>query len=48
MATIYKIELVSHWVNYTEQDLQKILEDALKQKAKEDRNEITVEVLDRR
>ncbi len=43
MATIYKVEIVSHWVNYPEAELQKMLEEALKEKG----NHITVEVLER-
>jgi len=47
MATIYKIEIVSHWANYTEKELQKILEDALIQKEREKGNQITIEVTER-
>lgn len=47
MATIYKIEIVSHWVNYTKEDLQKILEEALKEKERKKGNEITIEVTER-
>lgn len=41
MATVYKVEVVSHWINYTEEELKKILEKALHN---EGCNEITVEV----
>ena len=44
MATIYQIEVVSHWVNYDEETLKKKLEEALKEKG----NEITVEIKDRK
>lgn len=47
MATIYKIELVSHWSRYTKEQLQKILEDALKEKERSKGNVITVQVTDR-
>ncbi len=47
MATIYKIEIVSHWANYTKEDLQKILEDVLKEKERQKGNEITIEVTER-
>ena len=43
MATIYKVEVVSHWVNYSEEELQKKLEAALKEKG----NQITVNVIER-
>lgn len=48
MATIYKIELVSHWANYTKEQLKKILEEALKEKERNKGNEITIEVIDRK
>ena len=35
MATVYKIELVSHWVNYHPKDIEKIIKEALKQKGNE-------------
>lgn len=41
MATVYKVEITSHWVNYQEKELKKMLEKALKD---EGGNEITVEV----
>ena len=47
MATIYKVELVSHWTNYSIEQMQKILEDALKKSEREKGNTITVEVKDR-
>jgi hypothetical protein len=47
MATIYNIELVSHWFNYTKEDLQKILEEALKEKEREKGNVVTIEVTSR-
>tara|TARA_R110002051_G_C8769409_1_gene503323 strand:+ start:5031 stop:5180 length:150 start_codon:yes stop_codon:yes gene_type:complete len=42
MATVYKIEVVSHWNNYTTDQLRHILEDALKGKTLERRNTISV------
>jgi hypothetical protein len=41
MATVYKVEIVSHWLSYHPKDLQKILEDAL---YNEDMNEVSVKV----
>ena len=32
MATVYKIELCSHWVNYPPEEIKKVLEKALKDK----------------
>ena len=34
MATVYKIELTSHWINYTEKELA----DKIKKLLKEDEN----------
>jgi len=48
MATIYKVEVVSHWSNYTKEQLQKILEDALKQKERDKGNVMTIEVTERK
>jgi hypothetical protein len=44
MATIYEVEIVSHWVNYPIGDLQKIIEDALKKSERDKGNTMTVEV----
>ena len=50
MATIYKVEIVSHWTSYTKEELKKLLERAIK-KDKEltkYKNEITVDVQERK
>ena len=44
MATIYKVEIVSHWSSYTKEQLQKILEDAVKQKERDKGNTVTIKV----
>jgi hypothetical protein len=44
MATIYKVEIVSHWSSYTKEQLQKILEDAVKQKERDKGNMVTIKV----
>ena len=44
MATVYKVKVVSHWINYTEEQLKKMLEDAIKDKEREKGNTIQVEV----
>jgi hypothetical protein len=48
MATIYKVEVVSHWSNYTKEQLQKILEDAVKKKERDKGNVMTIEVTERK
>lgn len=47
MATIYKVEVVSHWTNYSEEELEKILIEALKEKNRKKGNQITVKVMER-
>ena len=44
MATVYKLRVTSHWVKYPEKELEKLIQKALDKIAKEDRNEITVEI----
>lgn len=43
MATVYNIKLTSHWINYSEKEL----EDKIKKLLKEDekKNEFSVEVI---
>lgn len=48
MATVYKVEVVSHWVNYTKEELQKILQEAIKKQIEADGNEITFDVQERK
>jgi hypothetical protein len=47
MATVYKVEVVSHWCNYTKEELEKILQDAVNKIEKEKGNEINIIVQDR-
>ena len=47
MATIYKVEVVSFWSNYTKEQLEKILQDAVNKIEKENGNEIKITVQDR-
>lgn len=44
MVTVYKLNVTSHWINYPEKELEKLIQQALDKIAKEDRNEITVEI----
>lgn len=46
MATIYKVEIVSHWINYPKEELQKVLEDALKETERQKWNVITISVIE--
>lgn len=48
MATIYKVEIVSHWVNYTKEELERILKEAIKKQIEVEGNEITIEVQERK
>jgi len=47
MATIYKAEITSHWRRYTKEEVQKMLEDAIKEKMRSEGNEITIKVIER-
>ena len=47
MATIYKVEVVSHWINYTKEQLEEILLQGIKAKEKDKGNEIQVRVKER-
>jgi hypothetical protein len=40
MATIYKVEVVSHWISYSKEELEKILTEAVKKIERKKRNEI--------
>lgn len=48
MATVYKIELCSHWVNYSPEELKKVLEKALKESEISKRNEVTIDEVKRK
>ncbi len=48
MSTVYKVEVVSHWINYTKEELQKILQEAIKKQIEADGNEITFDVQERK
>ena len=48
MATVYKVEVTSHWINYPEEELQKILEEAVKKIEREKGNTIQFNVIERR
>lgn len=50
MATIYKVEVVSHWRAYTKEQLQKLLETAIKndKELNGKGNEVNVRVLERK
>ena len=48
LATVYKVEVVSHWLNYTKEELQKILQEAIKKQIETEGNEITIEVQERK
>jgi hypothetical protein len=47
MSTVYKVEVVSHWINYTKEDLQKLLEKSVKT-IEVNGNEIQIEVTERK
>ena len=44
MATVYKVEIVSDWINYTEEELKKVIEENLDP----DRQNIRVKKVERK
>lgn len=47
MATIYNVEVTSHWLSYSKEELEKIISEALKKSEKKKGNTIQVKVLDK-
>ena len=47
MAAVYKVKVVSHWKNYTKEELEKILNEAIKKQIETESNEITIKVQER-
>jgi hypothetical protein len=48
MATVYKVEVVSHWISYTKEELEKILTEAVKKVEHKKGNEIQIRVEERK
>ena len=48
MATVYKVKVVSHWISYSKEELEKILIDAVKKIEREKGNEIQIRVEERK
>ena len=44
MATVYKIELTSHWINFPTDDLERIIKKSIEKETSNLGNEISVEV----
>ena len=44
MATVYDVKIVSNWINYSEEDFKKLLEDAINKIEKEKGNSLQVEI----
>jgi hypothetical protein len=44
MATVYKIELVSDWIAYSEKELEQLIKDTLIKNEKERGNTVTVRI----
>lgn len=47
MATIYNIQVVSHWISYSTEQLEKLLQDAIDKIEKEKGNAIQIRVIDK-
>ena len=48
MATVYKVEVVSHWINYSKEELELILTEAVNKIEREKGNTIQIEVKERK
>lgn len=48
MAIVYKVEIVSHWISYSKEELEKILTEAVKRIEREKGNEIQIKVEERK
>lgn len=48
MATVYKVTVVSYWANYTKEQLEKILNDAVKKIERQKKNEMQITVDERK
>jgi hypothetical protein len=44
MATVYKVEVVSHWISYSKEELEKILQDAVNKTEREKGNTVQIKV----
>ena len=47
MATVYDVKIVSNWINYSEEDFKKLLEDTINKIEKEKGNSVQVEIKSR-
>lgn len=48
MATVYKVEVVSYWINYPKEELESILTEAVNKEVSENGNEIKIRVEERK
>ena len=48
MATVYKVEIVSDWINYTEEDLKRMIEKAFEDEEEYKGNEVRVTEVERK
>lgn len=48
MATVYKVEVTSHWISYSKEELEEILFEAINNIEREKGNTIQVNVIERR
>jgi hypothetical protein len=44
MATVYKVEVVSHWISYSKEELELILTEAVNKVEREKGNTIQIKV----
>jgi hypothetical protein len=47
MVTVYKAEVVSYWINYPKEELEKLLQEVIDKINKETKNEIKITIEER-
>ena len=48
MVTVYKVEVTSHWISYSKEELEEILVEAINKIEREKGNTIQFTIIDRR
>ena len=48
MATVYKVEVTSHWISYSKEELEKILTNAVNKLEREKGNNIQIKVKEKK
>ncbi len=44
MATVYKVEIVSYWINYTDEEIKQLIEKAFEKEKEHRVNELKITI----